>query len=80
MERHRLQNINFNPLSTPYRSGYPIDCVPSATIDKENNLFVKHRETYQYLFGQLTWLATNTWPDLATAASFLVSYSSYPNK
>ena len=80
VERHRLQNINFNPLATPYRSGCPIDCVPSAIIDEEDNLFVKRRDAYQSLVGQLTWLATNTRSDLATAVSFLASYSSCPNK
>ena len=80
VERHCLQNINFNPLATPYQSSYPIDCVPSAIIDEEDNLFVKRRDAYQSLVGQLTWLATNTRPDLATAVSFLASYSSCPNK
>ena len=80
MEHHRLQNINFNPLATPYRSGCPIDCVPSAIIDEEDNLFVKRRDAYQSLVGQLTWLAINTRPDLANTVSFLASYSSCPNK
>ena len=80
MERHRLQNINFNPLATPYRSGCPIDCVPSSIIDEEYNLFVKRRDAYQSLVGQIIWLATNTRPDLTTTVSFLASYSSCPNK
>ena len=42
VERHCLQNININPSATPYRSGRPIDCVPSAIIDEEDNLFVNH--------------------------------------
>ena len=41
VERHRLQNINFKPLTTPYQSGYPINCVPSAIIDEEDSTFVK---------------------------------------
>ena len=72
MERHRLQNINFNLLETPYRTGYPIDYVPTAIVDEEGNLFVKRRDAYQSLVGQLTWLATNTRPNLTTAVSFLV--------
>ena len=71
VERHRLQNINFNPITTPYRSGCPIDCVPSAIIDEEDQSFVKRRDASQSLVGCLTWLATNTRPDLAPAVSFL---------
>ena len=49
--RHCPQNINFNPLATPYRSGCPINCVPSAIIDEDDNLFVKRRDAYQSLVG-----------------------------
>ena len=80
MERHRLPNINFNSITTPYQSGCPIESVPSAIIDKGDQTFVKRQDAYQSLVGCLTWLATNTRPDLATAVSFLASYSSCPNK
>ena len=78
VETHRLANINFNPLATPYRSGCPINATPSATVDKDDQAFVRRREAYQSLVGRLTWLATNTRPDLSTAVSFLASYSSCP--
>ena len=80
MERHHLHNINFNLITNPYRSGCPIDSVPSDIIDEEDHSFVKRRDAYQSLVGCLTWLATNTSPDLAIAVSFLASYSSCPNK
>ena len=80
VERHHFQTIILSPRATPYRSVCPIDCVPSTTVDEEENFFVKRRDAYQSLVGQLTWLATNTRPDLATAVSFLASYSSCPNK
>ena len=80
VETHRLSGINLNPLATPYRSGCPIDAIPSATIDEDDKYFVKRREAYQSLVGRLTWLATNTRPDISTAVSFLASYNSCPNK
>ena len=78
VETYRLTSINFNPLATPYRSGCPIDTTQSTTIDEEEQAFVRRREGYQSLVGRLTWLATNTRPDLFTAVSFLSSYSSCP--
>jgi len=40
--------------------------------------FVQRRDNYRSLVGALTWLATNTRPDLAPVVSFLASYSSCP--
>jgi hypothetical protein len=78
VETHRLASINFNPIATPYRSGCPIDATLSATVDEDDQAFVRRREAYQSLVGRLTWLSTNTRPDLSTAVSFLASYSSCP--
>ena len=53
----------------------------SWSQDYINNLaqaFVRRRKAYQSLVGRLTWLSTNTRPDLSTAVSFLSSYSSCP--
>ena len=73
VEKHDLAGLNYNPRATPYRSGCLIDYIPSATINKDNNLFVKCREAYQYLVGHFTWLATNTRPNPSAAVSFLAS-------
>ena len=54
VERYRLTDINFNPLDTPYRSGFPIDATPSANINKDVMVFVRCCETYQSLVGCLT--------------------------
>jgi len=80
VETYHLSGINYNPTVTPYRSGYPIDAIKLATIDEEDKDFVRRRETYQRLVGRLTWLATCTRPDLATAVAFLASYSSCPSQ
>ena len=73
VETYRLANINYNPSVTPYRSGCPIDAIEAAPINEDDNEFVRRREAYQTLVGRLTWLATCTRPDLATAVSFLAS-------
>lgn len=67
VERLKLDDSNFNPKATPYRSGCPIDSIPPATIDENDPYFVRRRESYRSLVGNLTWLATNTRPDLAPA-------------
>ena len=41
---------------------------------------MRRREAYQSLVGRLTWLATNTRPNLSTVVSFLSSYSSSPSR
>ena len=80
VERHRLNNINFNPRVSPYRSGHPIDSFPSAEVDENDKHFLRRRQSYQSLVGSLNWLATNTRPDLAPVVSFLASYSHCPSK
>ena len=57
-----------------------IDATQSATIDEEYQAFVWRRNAYQSLVGRLTWLSTNTRPDLSTVVSFLSSYSSCPTQ
>ena len=80
VERHRLNNINYNPRVSPYRSGYPIDSFPSAEVDEDDKHFVRRRHSYRSLVGGLNWLATNTRPDLAPVVSFLASYNHCPSK
>ena len=80
VERLKLDQTNFNPKATPYRSGCPIDSIPSAVIDEEDPYFVRRRDSYRSLVGGLNWLASNTRPDLAPVVSFLAAYSSCPSK
>ena len=63
-EKHHLSGLNYNPRATPYRSGCPIDSIPLATVNEDNNVFVKRQELCQSLVGCLNWLAMNTRPDL----------------
>eukprot|EP00984_Skeletonema_dohrnii_P019485 scaffold9319_cov84-Skeletonema_dohrnii-CCMP3373.AAC.1 len=78
VERYKLDSSNYNPHATPYRSGCPIDSIPPANIDELDKWFVQRRDNYRSLIGGLTWLATNTRPDLAPVVSFLASYNSCP--
>ena len=80
VKRYRLAEIKFNPLATPYKSGCPIDAIPSENIDEDDKVFVQHRETYQSLIVCLTWISTNTRPDLSISVLFLASYTSCSNQ
>ena len=80
VERHRLNTVNFNPSSSPYRSGCPIDSLEAAEVNEKDPSFVRLRRAYQSLVGGLNWLATNTRPDVSTAVSFLASYNHCPSK
>ena len=71
VKRYRLAEIKFNPLATPYKSGCPIDAIPSENIDEDDKVFVRRRKMYQSFFGCLTWLSTNTRPDLSTTVFLL---------
>ena len=71
VERHCLNTVNFNPSSLPYRSGYPIDSIKAAEVDKDDPTFIWCRCVYQSLVGSLNWLATNTRSNLLTIVSFL---------
>ena len=77
VKTHHIASINFNPIGTLYRSRCPIDATLRATTDKEDQAFVRRREACQTLFCRLAWLTTNTRPDLSTAVSVLVPYSSF---
>ena len=80
VERYRQQHINYNPKSTPYRSGLPIDSLPAYDGDMQDPSFLRLREQYQSVVGSINWLATNTCPDLAPVTSFLGAYNHNPTQ
>jgi hypothetical protein len=68
--------------STPYRSGYPVDSIPShlpnSPLDPiEQAKLVNLMQTY---VGCLTWLSTCTRPDIATITNILAKYTHTPTK
>jgi len=70
-------DISLSTYITPYRSGYPIDSVPSdsQSATQRDQL----RLQYQSLVGSLNWLAHTTRPDLSTAVSLLAQHQSNPS-
>jgi hypothetical protein len=65
-----LDDPHVNAVSTPYRSGCPVDTIPTAT-DPPSTL----THTMQVLLGCLTWLSISTRPDIATITNLLAQYT-----
>ena len=67
-----------NPVQSPYRSGYPIDKIPTeAYDDKTQKEYTKH---LQSLVGSFTWLSMSTRPDISTVTNILAKYVKSPSK
>ena len=66
-----------NAVKTPYRSGLPIDRLPTPTTTADpNSDLVKQ---YRSLIGGLTWLTISTRPDIAVAHKLLSRHMSNPS-
>ena len=62
---------------TPYRSGLPIDSIPSVPMTStERN---KLKLSMQQLMGSLQWISHCTRPDISTATSILSQYQNCPS-
>ena len=75
----KLDGDAVNIPHTPYRSGYPIDKIPT-----EDNLTpeLQHSQNHllQTLVGSLNWLAISTRPDIAPSVNFIAKYSNCASK
>jgi hypothetical protein len=65
-----LDGDHVTPVQTPYRSGCPVDTIPTST--QENP---KLTHTMQVLLGCLTWLSISTRPDISTITNLLAQYT-----
>ena len=59
---------------TPYRSGYPVDSIP--TVPMSTNKQEKMNKELQELVGSLNWISTQTRPDLSTITNIIAQYNS----
>ena len=67
-----VHTANKVPNMTHYRSGLPIDSIPS--VDPLDPDLPRQKQVYQIIVGCISWLATCTQPDIAPALTFLASY------
>ena len=74
-----LRDANKDAKMTPYRSGLPIDSLPTVT-DQSTEKQKSITALYRNFVGMLTWLASSTRPDISTVVSFLSSYQSCPSE
>jgi hypothetical protein len=72
-----FESVSGSTFVTPYRSGFPIDSVPSDDMSSHDR--DKLRLQYQSLVGSLNWLAHTTRPDLFTVVSLLAQHQANPS-
>jgi len=70
-------DLSISTYVTPYRSGPPIDSIPTVCIPSSQQDTL--RLHCQSLVGSLNWLAHNTHPDLSTVVSLLAQHQSNPS-
>jgi hypothetical protein len=72
-----LSSANKNPLMTPFRSGLPVDAIP--TIDMSPEARAPLVAKMQSWLGMINWLQMCTRPDLATIFTLLASLMYSPS-
>lgn len=77
-----LQDNNMHTSSTitkptPYRSGHPVDSVPTADIPPPQRMEIEMK--LRAILGSLNWLSTQTRPDIATITNLIAQYQSHPS-
>jgi hypothetical protein len=73
-----LQDAVSSSRMTPYRSGLPIDTIPTGHSLPEAQRD-KLRDKYRSFLGMLNWLSISTRPDLTTVHSLLASATESPS-
>ena len=77
----KTTNLAGNAINTPtspYRSGLPIDSIPTVEYDEitQQKLTTK----LQTIVGSLNWLSVSTRPDISTVTSMLAKYCRKPSQ
>ena len=77
LQQHDLHGDDVNTVQSPYRSGYPVDSIPTeAYTDDVQRQYTKQMQS---IIGSLTWLSISTRPDIATVTNLLAKYVSQPS-
>jgi hypothetical protein len=77
VEQAQLQSDEISTPKTPYRSGYPIDKIPTIPQHATNSSYV---DFMQKFIGSLNWLSISTRPDISTITNMLAKYTVIPSK
>jgi hypothetical protein len=72
-----LDDANSAYPPTPYRSGFPVDKIPTSPRDTANVSYVSYMQKF---IGCLNWLSISTRPDIATITNMLAKYTIVPTK
>ena len=78
LSRHNLSECNISPRATPFKSGFPVDCIPPSNLSVTNQ--AKLTTPYQQLMGDLTWLSISTRPDVTAILSLLSEHTHTPSQ
>jgi len=62
---------------TPYRSGHPVDSIPS--VDMPHPQRIELESKLRAIVGSLNWISTQTRPDISTITNIIAQYQSYPS-
>jgi hypothetical protein len=77
VEEMGLSNANTSPLMTPFRSGFPVDTIPTVDMsDADRAPLIAKMQSW---LGMINWLTQGTRPDLATIFSLLASHTKMPS-
>jgi hypothetical protein len=78
LENNNMRSTDSHfPVSTPYRSGTPIDRIPHDGVTPEQKPQLV--SSYQSIVGGLNWLSLSTQPDITTAVTLLASHLHNPS-
>jgi hypothetical protein len=75
VESFARQSRGVTPTAMPYQSGVPINSIAPSLDADDFPAQIWHREAYQSLVGSIGWLSCSTRPNIASAHSFLSSYT-----
>ena len=76
--QQNLHEDQVNSVTSPYRSGFPIDRIKNEAYDSDTQS--RYTKTLQSIVGSLTWLSMSTRPDLSTVTNMLAKYVQSPSQ
>ena len=75
--QQNLHTSDVNTVSSPYRSGHPVDKIQHEPYEQDTQH--QYTKRMQSIIGSLTWLSMSTRPDIATITNLLAKYVIKPS-